>query len=324
MGGVAIRRCDLDASTTPWPEQRQANGEALVGFDLARSNCGRGEHGLDVRTAGALIAVKEELTPSARAGRQRCLRFANETDDEAMILQILADTRNVADNSDAEAAQILGIADTRQHQQTRRLDHSGAQNRLTFGHDRMMRATMPKPDSGAAISLEHEGFDGGSGQQRQVLRFKRREKVAMDNTKAAAVLGVEIDRPCAVADRRTNIVTNRMPRFCASREESRCQRTGLRHAFDVHGPVVAALAFGASVRAGLNALKHRLEVRKIPSTTSRSGPAIEVGRVAPDPDHRVDTARPADDCSARPVDHPSGGSLLRCGAIGPIDIRSKV
>src|SRR5262245_65996970 len=91
----------------------------------------------------------------------------------------------------------------------------------------------------------------------------------------------------------------------------------------MHGAVRAATPVGGVPRTGLNALKHRLEVRIVPSLTACVGPLIEIGRMPPDPYHRINAARSADDFSSRPVDDASRGSSLRRRAIGPIDVSSK-
>ena len=59
---------------------------------------------------------------------------------------------------------IIGIADTRKHEQPRRLDYSRAQNRFLVGHDRMTLCAMLQPNARATMSLEQERFDAGSGQ----------------------------------------------------------------------------------------------------------------------------------------------------------------
>jgi hypothetical protein len=54
-------------------------------------------------------------------------------------------------------------------------------------------------------------LNAGAGQQRKVLSFQRREKVAMDHAKAPTILGIEINIANAVTHRGTNVVLNLMP-----------------------------------------------------------------------------------------------------------------
>jgi hypothetical protein len=114
-----------------------------------------------------------------------------------------------------------------------------------------------------------------------------------------------------------------MPHLLARREESCRQGIRLDQRLDVHGPIHATVAAGGTPRAGLDTLKNRPEPRIIPSAAARIGPLIEVGRMAPDPDHRVDAAGAAEDLAARPVDDALAGSCLRGRAIRPIDIRAE-
>ena len=117
----------------------------------------------------------------------------------------------------------------------------------------MTLCAVLQPNSCATMSFERECLDASTGQQRQVLSLKRREKVAMNNTEAATILGIEIDVTGAVAYRRADIVGNLMPHVLASPEESRRQGIWLRHRLDMHGPLRAATAVSAVPRTGLNA-----------------------------------------------------------------------
>src|SRR5262245_35329631 len=146
----------------------------------------------------------------------------------------------------------------------------------------------------------------------------------MDNAEAATILAIEIHIARAIAHRRTDNVHDLVPHVLASPEESCRQGIRLRHRLDMHGSGRTAIAVGAPACAGLDALKHRLEAPIVPSLTACIGPMIEVGRMAPHPYHRIDAARSADDLSSRPVDDAPGGAWLPRGAIGPIDIGSKI
>src|SRR4029077_18019830 len=112
--------------------------------------------------------------------------------------------------------------------------------------------------------------------------------VAMDNAEAPTVLGIEIDITSAVSYVSTNTLPTLMSHFLASVEESYRERIRLRQRFDMHGTVRAAIAVGPFPRTGFDALKDRLEARVVPPLTALIGPLIEVGRMPPDPFHRID------------------------------------
>src|SRR5262249_60924495 len=92
----------------------------------------------------------------------------------------------------------------------------------------------------------------------------------------------------------------------------------------MHGTLRTAMAVGGYPRTGLDAAKDRQEVRIVPPVVAHIGPVIEVGRMPPDPDHRIDAAGSAEDLAPGPVDDTPRGAGLRGRAIGPIDIRAEI
>ena len=146
----------------------------------------------------------------------------------------------------------------------------------------------------------------------------------MDNAEPPTILGIEVHVARAVSYRRTNILQNLMPHFLASLEESPRQGIWVRHWFDMYGTVCAAIAVQAFPRTSLDALESRLETRIVPPSTARISPLIEVGCSPPHPYHRVNAAGPPDDLSPGPVDDTPRSSYLRCRAIRPINVCSKI
>src|SRR5262249_10877034 len=106
---------------------------------------------------------KEKMTASARSRRHRSLRLCDERNDEAMILKVLADARQVAAHGDPVAAKLVGLADARQHEQAGRLDDSGAQNRFLLGPDVMRLAPNLQPHACATTRLERERANARAG-----------------------------------------------------------------------------------------------------------------------------------------------------------------
>src|SRR5262249_14476750 len=172
---LRIGRCDLDAPTALRPEESKADGKALVGFDFGRSHCGSSEQSVYIWAVGSLRAAKEKMPPAAGFRCHRLLRFADEAHDEAMVLKVLANAGQVAHDGDAATAKIRGIADTRKHEQAGRLDHSPSHHPVPFARDRATLGAVPQPNARATMSLERESLDAGTGHERQVLSFKRRE-----------------------------------------------------------------------------------------------------------------------------------------------------
>src|SRR5262245_42568877 len=99
---------------------------------------------------------------------------------------------------------------------------------------------------------------------------------------------------------------------------------GVCDRLDMHRTICPAIAVGALARTGLDLLKDGPETPVVPSLVAGIGPLIEVSWMPPDPYHRIDAARHADDFSSGPVDLAPGGCCLRRRAIGPISVCSKI
>jgi hypothetical protein len=108
---MQIGRRDFNAPTALRPQESQPYRKALIGLDFGRPYRGSGEQRVHIGTIGFLQAAKEKMAPGSGSRRHRRLRLGDEAHDEAMVLQVLANTGQVADNGNAVTAQLLSTAD---------------------------------------------------------------------------------------------------------------------------------------------------------------------------------------------------------------------
>src|SRR5215813_9524162 len=111
-GCVQIGRRDLDTSATLRPDKRSSYRKALIRLDLGSSERSSGKQRLNVRTIGFHPASKEKLDAGSGPWRQRLPRLGNEARDKAMVLKVLTNSRQVANDVNAVTAKLNRIADT--------------------------------------------------------------------------------------------------------------------------------------------------------------------------------------------------------------------
>ena len=71
-----------------------------------------------------------------------------------MVLEVPTDTGEVDGDVDAEAVELVGRSDAREHQQLGRVEHAGAQDELALGDDPLDGAGPLDLDADAAATFE--------------------------------------------------------------------------------------------------------------------------------------------------------------------------
>lgn len=75
-----------------------------------------------------------------------------------MILEVLANARNIGFNFYAQAPEAFSCAHARQHQQLRRIDRASTQDDFTVGPDLVAFSAMPDRDGFGPTSMDHDFF----------------------------------------------------------------------------------------------------------------------------------------------------------------------
>lgn len=85
-----------------------------------------------------------------------------------MVVEVLADAREVGDHVDAEVTKVRCGTNARQHQQLRGVDDAGRQDDLALNAEDVLRPVLLVDDARGAGSLESDSRDEGPGDDAQV------------------------------------------------------------------------------------------------------------------------------------------------------------
>ncbi len=122
------------------------------------------------------LALEQVLERRGQHPRQRAPGEAIEAGSGArvaehgvlVVLQVLADTRQVADHLDALAIQVLRRTDPRQQQELGRIDGAGSDDHLAHGGQLLGAALARDLDAGRSPGLHQHPAGQGAGDHRQV------------------------------------------------------------------------------------------------------------------------------------------------------------
>src|SRR5712671_7425319 len=103
-----------------------------------------------------------------RPVRHLAFVFEYDAGHEHMVLQIVANPRQVLDDVDSKFAESLRFPDSREHQELRTADRAGSKNHFLVGTDVLYRAVRFDLDAHTPGSLEVQLHDISLEQQRQV------------------------------------------------------------------------------------------------------------------------------------------------------------
>ena len=114
-----------------------------------------------------------------------------------MVLQILADARQIVHDFDAMAAQQAGRADAGELQQLRTLQRARGQHHLPRGAHFMRGAVLAITQAYGPAAVENETGRLGVGFDAQVLAAARRPEIGHRRAVAPAVAGEQLEVPDA-------------------------------------------------------------------------------------------------------------------------------
>ncbi|MDT4887935.1 hypothetical protein FQZ97_1244320 [compost metagenome] len=90
-----------------------------------------------------------------------------------MVLEVLADARQVMNNINPQGLQLLGITDPGQQQQLRRTERTGTENDLVPGMAHLLFALDFVLHTDGFLTLEDQAGDHGSSRHREVAAITR-------------------------------------------------------------------------------------------------------------------------------------------------------
>ena len=236
-----------------------------------------------------------------------------------MVLQVLADARQVLDDVHSSSIQDLLIANAGDLEQLGRVESATAEDNLVCSH--LARATLPgvlHADGLGALEEDAGGFRAGAELQIRALQGWVQVCASCGETTALVDVRVEgAEALLAVAiDVRGVVVACLLHRLKESLEQRRIGRTALH-------TQRAVVATARVVLVGAQRIFHALEVRQdmVPTPVFQPlgvAPLVVVHRVAALVDLAVDGGGTADDLAAGVVDATTVHLRFRLGFVLPV------
>ncbi|MDH6501180.1 hypothetical protein M2156_007399 [Streptomyces sp. SAI-149] len=237
-----------------------------------------------------------------------------------VVLQVLADARQVVDDVDAERAQLLGVADAGELEQLRGVDGAAAEDDLLGAHLLERPAAAPVLDADSLPALEEDAGDEGARGDGEVGTLPDGLQVGLGGGEPASAVDVAVELGEAFLPVAVDVLGGRVAGLLGGLLEGGEERVGGRAALQDERAVVAAELV---VRVGREAVLHALEVRQavrvVPGLHAGiGGPALVVHGVAALEDHAVDAAGAAQHLAAGVVDAPAAHVGLGLGLVLPV------
>ena len=235
-----------------------------------------------------------------------------------VVLQVLADARQVVDDVDAERLQLGGVADAGQLQQLRRVDRAAADDDLVGVRPPGRPAAEVERDARRPRAVEHQPAHERVGLHGQVRPVHDRVQVGAGGAQPAAAVDVAVEGRKALLAVAVDVGRELVAGLLDGLEERLEERARGRAALEHERAVAAAPLVGAR-----QARLHLLEVRQAVGVVPRlhpgvARPALVVHRVAALEDHAVDAARAAEHLAAGVVDAPVVHVRLGLGLVLPV------
>ncbi|CAB4885518.1 unannotated protein [freshwater metagenome] len=214
--------------------------------------------------------------------------------DLEVILQVLADARQVMDGFDPDRPQVLGVADAGELQELWGVEGAAAQDHLAGGDARGAPALLHDVHADGAIAVHHDGRDLRSRAHREVPAVHDRVQVRAGGRQSAAPTQIAVERGEPLLLISVDIAGYRVSGLLDGFEECAEERVAHRASLEFERPAAAAVLICPG-EAVLHAFEVRQAVRVVPVAHARVGrPPLEVQGIAPLEDHAVDAARSAE------------------------------
>ena len=239
--------------------------------------------------------------------------------DHAVVLEVPADGKLVPDG-DPERLELLREADSGQHQKHRRLVRPAGDDHLALGADGLADAAAHELDADGTVALEDEPLDEHSRDDLEVRPALRRmeERVGGGAAQAVPLRELEARDALRAVDVQVRDVLVARLHGCLEHQvgEAR-QRAAVRYRERPADAVERVLP----TLVVLGPLEVRQDLVVGPARAAVRRPAVEVGAVAAQVDHRVDRAGAADHAPARKVEAASAEPGLGLAEEIPVEAR---
>jgi hypothetical protein len=246
------------------------------------------------------VSHRPPAEPTARERSRRLRLGLVRRERQQVILEVLADARQLVARLDPGGAELGTVADARQHEHVRRADRATAHDHLAR-LDQLVASAHADVHTGDAIAVEHQAERERVADDREVVSTARRLEEHRRGAAAEAVLHVGLIEAGAFLLGAVEVVGDGDLAMRRARLDERARgRLKLRRIAD-RKQAVAAVKLRGAAHVGLGALEVRQHVGVAPARIAELFPLVVVVAVAADVDERVEAAGAADHLAARPV-----------------------
>ena len=237
----------------------------------------------------------------------------------AVILEAVAD-RQRRPHFDPQRRQLVLGTDPGQHQQHRRVVRAGGKDHLALGSDLLDVVAARDLDTDRPLALEQDPERHRVGDHVEVLPVIGGVQERAGGAAPQPITLGQLEAPDTLLARAVEVgivLVSGLARRFEHRLDERVHRAAVGHpqrAADAVVPVLAALVV-------LGAPEVRQDFVIAPALAARRGPAVVVGPVAADVDHRVDRAATPEHAAAREVQAPVAEARFGLAQEIPVEAR---
>ena len=236
-----------------------------------------------------------------------------------MILQILADSGQIADDRNAVAGQQRARPNPRKLQQLRRPDGAGGNHDLAARPHRHGLAVLAVGHARGASVDHFDALDQSAGLDAAIGTTTRRREIGVAGRDAAAVADRGVIQARAFLAATVEVGDGRQTDLGTSGQERLADLVAVLVPGDLHR-AVAAMEVRCAAGIGFEPLEIRQAIVERPALVAHLAPMVVIRGQAPDIHHAIDGARSADDLAPRPVDPATAQFGLRLGGKFPVHL----
>ena len=234
-----------------------------------------------------------------------------------MVVQVLTHAPEVVRHVDANRPQMRCRTDTREHQQVRAADGTGAQDHFPSCPCGDRHAAFQVSHTDRPAILENDPLDRGLAFDCEVGPCPGRIKVGPCRAPSLALMHRTVEKAETLLEMTVDVVRCRISRILPCLQKASRDRTCRSRPVDMERPAVAPEPVAAT-EIGFHPLEIGQHVGIGPAFAARLAPSLVVQGMPADVNHAVDGRRAADGLAAVMPDPPTVQFRLRFSDEGPI------
>ncbi|MNQ79304.1 hypothetical protein D3C85_942460 [compost metagenome] len=238
-----------------------------------------------------------------------------------MILQVLADARQLVLHSDALGLELGFRANAREHQQLRAAEGASAEQHLLARLERQRPALDPHLHAAGLLALQQNALGQRAGEHAEVVARPHLFEEGGGGAPAAAVADGHVVLADTLLLGAVEVRIEAVPGFAPGFDKGLGGPMGRRAADIQLAAVTMKIAGAAMVHLALAKIRQHLVER--PAIVAQSRPVVVVAAMTADIDHAVDRTAAAKHLAARLITATPAQACLRLGGESPVDVAGR-